>query len=77
MKLLKKTSQLKNWGKKNKISNKKFSKLTGLNFKKLRKSKKLPKVVGLSCLAIESAKKKSGEEKIIKNLKNKKHAKNY
>jgi hypothetical protein len=63
MKLLKKTSQLKNWGKKNKISNKKFSKLTGLNFKKLRKSKKLPKVVGLSCLASDSAKKNQVKKK--------------
>ncbi len=71
MKLLKKTKQLESWGKKNKISNKKFSTLTGLKLKKLKKSKKLPKFVGLSCRAIENIKKISDQEKIIKNLQSK------
>ena len=35
MQPLKKPTQLKRWGKKNKISNKKFSRLTGLNLKKM------------------------------------------
>ena len=55
MQPLKKPTQLKRWGKKNKISNKKFSRLTGLSLKKMSKSKKLPKIVipvhlsGTSC----------------------------
>ncbi len=36
MQPLKKPTQLKRWGKKNKISNKKFSRLTGLSLKKMR-----------------------------------------
>ena len=71
MKLLTKPKQLQRWEKKNKISNKKFARLTGLDPKKLRRSKKLPKFVGLSCLAIESAKKKSDAKKAIKGLKKK------
>jgi hypothetical protein len=71
MKLLTKPKQLQRWEKKNKISNKRFAKLTGLDPKKLKRSKKLPKFVGLSCLAIESAKKKSDAKKAIKSLKKK------
>ena len=71
MKLLTKPKQLQRWEKKNKISNKRFAKLTGLDPKKLKRSKKLPKFVGLSCLAIESAKKKSDAQKAIKSLKKK------
>ena len=71
MKLLTKPKQLQRWEKKNKISNKRFARLTGLDPKKLRRSKKLPKFVGLSCLAIESAKKKSDAKKAIKGLKKK------
>ena len=40
MQPLKKPTQLKKWGKKNKISNKKFSRLTGLSLKKMSKAKK-------------------------------------
>ena len=69
MKLLTKPKQLQRWEKKNKISNKRFARLTGLDPKKLKRSKKLPKFVGLSCLAIESAKKKSDAKKAIKSLK--------
>ena len=57
MQPLKKPTQLKRWGKKNKISNKKFSRLTGLSLKKMSKSKKLPKIVKLACEAIELKKK--------------------
>ncbi len=71
MKLLTKPKQLQRWEKKNKISNKRFAKLTGLDPKKLKRSKKLPKFVGLSCLAIESAKKKSDAKKAIQSLKKK------
>ena len=71
MKLLTKPKQLQRWEKKNKISNKRFAKLTGLDPKKLKRSKKLPKFVGLSCLAIESLKKKSDAKKAIKSLKKK------
>ena len=48
MKLLTKPKQLQRWEKKNKISNKRFARLTGLDPKKLKRSKKLPKFVGLS-----------------------------
>ena len=71
MQPLKKPTQLKRWGKKNKISNKKFSRLTGLSLKKMSKSKKLPKIVKLGCLAIEGAKKKSDQKKEIQVLKKK------
>ena len=71
MQPLKKPTQLKKWGKKNKISNKKFSRLTGLSLKKISKSKKLPKIVKLGCLAIEDAKKKSDQKKEIQVLKKK------
>ena len=71
MKLLTKPKQLQRWEKKNKISNKRFAKLTGLDPKKLKRSKKLPKFVGLSCLAIESAKKKSDAKKSYTKFKKK------
>jgi predicted RNase H-like nuclease (RuvC/YqgF family) len=71
MQPLKKPTQLKRWGEKNKISNKKFSRLTGLSLKKISKSKKLPKIVKLGCLAIEGAKKKSDQKKEIQVLKKK------
>ena len=71
MQLLKKSSQLDKWGKKNKISKKKFSKLTGTNFKRLKKSKKLPKVVSLSCLALEMRKNINDKDKSLKLVKKK------
>ena len=71
MQPLKKPTQLKRWGEKNKISNKKFSRLTGLSLKKISKEKKLPKIVKLGCLAIEGAKKKSDQKKEIQVLKKK------
>ena len=63
MQLLKKSNQLDKWGKKNKISKKRFSKLTGTSFKRLKKSKKLPKVVSLSCLALEMRKRETDKNK--------------
>jgi len=72
MQLLKKSNQLDKWGKKNKISKKRFSKLTGTSFKRLKKSKKLPKVVSLSCLALEMRKRETDKNKILKSAKKKK-----
>jgi hypothetical protein len=58
--------------KKNKISKKRFSKLTGTSFKRLKKSKRLPKVVSLSCLALEMRKREDNKNKILKSAKKKK-----
>ena len=71
MQLLKKSNQLDKWGKKNKISKKRFSKLTGTSFKRLKKSKKLPKVVSLSCLALEMRKNVNDKDKSLKLVKKK------
>ena len=71
MQLLKKSSQLDKWGRKNKISKKKFTKLTGTSFKRLKKSKKLPKVVRLSCLALELRKSENDKDKSLKLVKKK------
>merc|ERR1711998_43889 len=71
----KKSNQLDKWGKKNKISKKRFSKLTGTSFKRLKKSKKLPKIVSLSCLALEMRKSENDKNKILKSAKKKKKKK--
>merc|ERR1712022_45318 len=65
------SNQLNKWVKKNKISKKRFSKLTGTSFRRLKKSKKLPKVVSLSCLALEMRKRENDKNKILKSAKKK------